>query len=408
MPRLRFPEFLNAEEWEAKRLGELFSERQETNFPSLPLLSLTERNGIIPQEQGSRANTASGDKSKYLRVIPGDIAYNTMRMWEGRSALVGLEGIVSPAYTVCIPQKGNSSSFFSYYFKTQILIEKFHRCSQGLVNDTLNLKFKAFEKITVFSPRSFREQQKIADFLSSLDERITAETSKLDRFKDHKKGLLKQLFPAEGETLPALRFPKFRNAGEWEEGTLGEISTVTSGGTPSRVETCFWNGHIPWVTTSLIDFCVIYHADECITNEGLKGSSAKLFPKGTVLMAMYGQGKTRGKVALLGIEAATNQACAAILLGKKLNEMFVFQNLSSRYEEIRDLSNSGGQENLSIGLISKILVSYPKAAEQQKIADCLSSLDELITAQGQKIELLKIHKKGLMQQLFPVHDEAKA
>ena len=123
-------------------------------------------------------------------------------------------------------------------------------------------------------------------------------------------------------------------------------------------------------------------------------------------MAMYGQGKTRGKVAILGIEATTNQACAAILLNKELHTNFVFQNLAGRYDEIRELSNLGGQENLSARLIKTISISYPTDKnEQQKIADCLSSLDALITAQTQKIDALKAHKKGLMQQLFPPVDE---
>jgi len=123
-------------------------------------------------------------------------------------------------------------------------------------------------------------------------------------------------------------------------------------------------------------------------------------------MAMYGQGKTRGKVAILGIEATTNQACAAILLNKELDTNFVFQNLAGRYDEIRELSNRGGQENLSAGLIETIHLPYPiDKNEQQKIADCLSSLDELITAQSQKLDTLKVHKKGLMQQLFPSPDE---
>lgn len=199
VPRLRFPEFREAGDWEEKRLGKLFSERQENNFPSLPLLSLTEQDGVIPQEQSNRKNNANGDRSKYLRVVPGDIVYNTMRMWEGRSALVGLEGIVSPAYTVCTPISGNSGLFFSYYFKTQKLIKQFYRYSQGLVSDTLNLKIKEFAKIVVLLPHSLHEQQKIADCLSSLDELIAAQTQKIDLLKIHKKGLMQQLFPTLDE-----------------------------------------------------------------------------------------------------------------------------------------------------------------------------------------------------------------
>ena len=218
---------------------------------------------------------------------------------------------------------------------------------------------------------------------------------------------MQQLFPAEGETLPKLRFAEFRDRGEWKISTLGEISSISSGGTPSRSENEYWDGEIPWVSTTLIDFEIIYKANEYITVAGLENSSTKIFPRNTILMAMYGQGKTRGKVAILGIEAAINQACAAICLDKGFDTNFVFQNLASRYDEIRDLSNSGGQENLSAGLIKSISFTYPdiKTGEQQKIASCLSSLDELIAAQSQKIEALKVHKKGLMQGLFPAMSE---
>ena len=202
--------------------------------------------------------------------------------------------------------------------------------------------------------------------------------------------------------VPKLRFPEFQDTGAWINCTLGDVSTITSGGTPNRSKKAFWNGTIPWVTTSLIDFNIIQNVNEFITEVGLKESSAKIFPQNTILMAMYGQGITRGKVAVLGVEAATNQACAAILLKKELNTKFVFQDLSNRYDEIRDLSNEGGQKNLSGGLIGKISFSYPDSdCEQKKIADCLSSIDKLITVQAQKLDILKAHKKGLMQQLFP-------
>lgn len=123
---------------------------------------------------------------------------------------------------------------------------------------------------------------------------------------------------------------------------------------------------------------------------------------------MYGQGKTRGKVALLGIAATTNQACAAILPREDIDPYFVFLNLAGRYDEMRGLSNSGGQENLSQGLIKALPFAYPNdIAEQKKLSACLSSFDELITAQTEKLESLKTHKKGLMQQLFPSPQEVE-
>lgn len=251
------------------------------------------------------------------------------------------------------------------------------------------------------------EQIRVADCLSSINGLIAAETRKLDALKVHKTGLMQQLFPAEGETTPRLRFPEFRDAGEWRNDSLGNVFETTSGGTPDRSVKEYWNGQVPWITTSLVDFNVIYKADEFISEKGLENSSAKIFPKGTILIAMYGQGKTRGKVAMLGIEAATNQACAAILPKKEIDPAFVLLSLGNRYDKMRELSNSGGQENLSQGLIKQFPFSFPQAAvEQEKITDSLTTLDELITAQSKKIDALTAHKKGLMQQLFPSPDEA--
>jgi len=205
---------------------------------------------------------------------------------------------------------------------------------------------------------------------------------------------------------PKLRFKEFE--GDWSTNKIEEISIVTSGGTPSRNVSDYWNGDIPWVTTSLVDFNVINEAEEFITQVGLDNSSAKLFPKDTILMAMYGQGITRGKVAILGIDATTNQACAAIKLKNGFETKFIFQNLMNRYEEIRDLSNEGGQKNLSAGIIKEILISFPEKEEQTKIASFLSNVDEKISQLTQKHELLSQYKQGMMQKLFSQQIRFKA
>lgn len=133
----------------------------------------------------------------------------------------------------------------------------------------------------------------------------------------------------------------------WAVKLIGDIASVGSGGTPSREITSYWSGTIPWVTTSQIDFNMITQADQFITEDGLKNSAAKLLPAGTLLMALYGQGKTRGKVGILGFEATTNQACASISLNGNISCEFLLHFLASRYESIRSSSNTGSQENLN-------------------------------------------------------------
>ncbi|MFM5787753.1 restriction endonuclease subunit S [Aeromonas veronii] len=186
----------------------------------------------------------------------------------------------------------------------------------------------------------------------------------------------------------------------WKLSTIEEIANVSSGGTPSRKNDTYWNGNIPWVTTAEVQFKVIKDTSEKITEEGLANSSAKLFPVDTILMAMYGQGKTRGQVAKLGIEASTNQACAAIVLHPDYEVDYYYQFLVSQYENIREMANSGGQENLSGGIVKSIQVPVPPLPEQQKIAKILSTWDQAISTTEQLLANSQQQKKALMQQLL--------
>lgn len=197
---------------------------------------------------------------------------------------------------------------------------------------------------------------------------------------------------------PKLRFLEFEE--EWVKTKIDKVAKVSSGGTPNRSRNEYWNGKIPWITTSLIDFNIIESADEFITDKGIANSSAKIFPIGTLLMAMYGQGKTRGKIGILGIEASTNQACGAIITKKVINNKYLFQNLSARYEEIRNLSNEGSQKNISGGIIKNLPISYPSLPEQQKIANFLTTIDSRLQSLEKKKSLLEQYKKGVMQQIF--------
>lgn len=186
----------------------------------------------------------------------------------------------------------------------------------------------------------------------------------------------------------------------WKISTLGEISKVSSGGTPSRSNSAYWGGIIPWVTTAEVKFNTILDTEEKITQLGLEESSAKIYPINTILMAMYGQGKTRGQVAMLGIEATSNQACAAIALNEKYDPNYYFQFLLSRYKHIRNLSNSGGQQNLSAEIVKSIQVPIPPYNEQKKIAQILSTWDKAIATTEKLLENSQKQKQALMQQLL--------
>ena len=179
---------------------------------------------------------------------------------------------------------------------------------------------------------------------------------------------------------------------------LGQIAKIYSGGTPKRNNTAFWGGTIPWVKTSQVQNCVInaFNVNEFITEEGLKHSSAKMVPKGSILMAMIGQGKTRGQVAILGIDTATNQNAAAILIDAQNSGEYVYQQLLYMYKQIRNISNSSGQQNLNLQLIRTIQLFLPTLPEQKAIADLLSTWDEAI----EKTETLIKAKEKLFKWLL--------
>lgn len=178
-------------EWKEMRLGEVFSERNETKTQGLSLLTIG-RDGIYLQSESSKRDVSSDDKSKYKRICPGDIGYNTMRMWQGRSVLSHLEGIVSPAYTVVTASEGHSSEFYALLFTLPEVVYKFYRHSQGLVSDTLNCKFPDFAQIKVHTP-CVQEQIAIAKSFRIADTEIKIEKQKLEQLKLQKKALMQVL-----------------------------------------------------------------------------------------------------------------------------------------------------------------------------------------------------------------------
>jgi type I restriction enzyme, S subunit len=190
--------------WERVKFGGLFDERDETKVNTLPLLSITATHGVIPQSQSKKKDTSNNDKSKYKRIYPGDIGYNTMRMWQGRSALSEIEGLVSPAYTILKPKKNVHSKYFSYLFKLPRVVYLFFQKSQGLVNDTLNCRYKDFSIVKYLVPK-IEEQIDIANILSAADAEISVLINKKAIIERQKKYLLNNLITGQ------IRLPEFRD-----------------------------------------------------------------------------------------------------------------------------------------------------------------------------------------------------
>jgi type I restriction enzyme, S subunit len=211
------------------------------------------------------------------------------------------------------------------------------------------------------------------------------------------------LMNKEEKLVPELRFPDFKNSREWQKTKIDNIAKVTSGGTPDSTNPEYWNGSIPWMNSGELNNKRIYSVSNFITSKGLKESSTKLIPPKCVLIGLAGQGKTRGTAAINYIELCTNQSIASIHPNKDVfDSEFLYQKVDSMYDKLRYLSaGDGGRGGLNLQIIKDIEIVFPAINEQQKIASCLFSLDKVISFHNQKLELLKKHKNGLMQNLFP-------
>lgn len=240
------------------------------------------------------------------------------------------------------------------------------------------------------------EQLAVGQCLRHLDSCIMTQTAKLAAHQDLKRTTMRELF-TRGLRGEAQKDSEIGPVPEsWEVAPLGSHLFVGSGGTPSRGNSSFWeSGNIPWVKTTEVKYNTILETEEFITAEGLANSAAKMLPVGTLLMAMYGQGVTRGKVAILGIEATCNQACATMnpLDGGEIEARYLFHFLTHRYEEIRGMAHGGQQQNLNLDIVRDLRVAFPREVEQQ------TEITAILDAIDTKIDLHK-RKKAVLEDLF--------
>ncbi len=400
VPQLRFPEFNNDEAWSIKRLSKLgkiingltYSPRDVQEDGLLVLRSSNVQDGQIVLDDCVfvRPDIKGANLS-----LPNDILIcvrNGSKQLIGKNAILpeGLPKATHGAFMTMF--RASNPSFAFQLFQT----EGYRNQVKADLGATINsINTKNFIKYEFAVPSNPNEQQKIAACLSSLDEVINAETEKLELLQDHKKGLLQQLFPQDGETQPKYRFPEFENYGDWEDKTIKQVCEKPfSGGTPSSNNKDYYGGEIPFIRSAEIDkeTTALF-----LTELGLKNSSAKMVKKGDVLVAMYGANS--GDVGISKINGAINQA--VLCLRSEASNVFLYQYLILKKDWITNKYLQGGQGNLSGDIIKSVELLFPKLEEQQKIANCLTSVDNLIEAQNQKIDSLQNHKKGLLQHLFP-------
>ena len=407
VPKLRFPEFGTSEGWKKYKLRELADRiTKKVGDNKLVTLSISAGIGFVSQAEKFSRDISGKQYCNYIYLKRGEFSYN-----KGNSKTFPQgciyelkeydEAAVPNAFISFRFKENLVPSFYQGYFDSNFHGKQLVRfITSGARSDgLLNISPIDFFSIVLPSPVKKEEQQKIADCLSSIDELIDTESRKLKALEKYKKGLMQKLFPAEGKTLPEWRFPEFQGCGEWKSKSIGKACKMFSGGTPDTSKKEFYGGTIPFIRSAEINKS---STELFITEEGFKNSSAKMVKKGDILIALYGANS--GEVALSKIDGAINQAI--LCLRHETNNVFVYHYFTHMKNWIISKYIQGGQGNLSGQIIKSVNLYFPKAEEQQKIADFLSEIDTMITGQSNKVEQLKLHKKGLMQGLFPSLEEA--
>ena len=414
VPVLRFPEFRDAGEWRGYKLGKCLSRHPEygINAPAVPysddlptyirITDISEDGRFLQDQKVSVAKDVTDDN--YLN--------------EGDIVLARTGASVGKAYKY--REKDGSLVFAGFLIRIKADTKKlnsellFHFLSTDQYWRWVNLTSarsgqpgingNEYSLLPIPLPSTLNEQQKIADCLSSIDELVTAQTQKVEALKAHKKGLMQQLFPAEGETVPKLRFPEFRDAGDWEEKLFESVAKFSKGKgisksdiSPNGTQPCIRYGELYTYYSETIESVVSYTD---ISPDDLVLSKAN----DVVIPA---SGETQIDIATASCVLKSGIALGGDLniIRSKMNGVFLSYYLNNaKKKDIAQLAQGISVVHLYSSQLKNLTLNIPKIPEQQKIANCLSSIDDLITTQTQKLAVLKAHKKGLMQQLFPSVD----
>lgn len=407
-PELRFSDFSNSEEWRLVYVGDLLNVRNEKRQPSdeIPLFSLTIDSGITAKtERYNREFLVRDAKLKqYKLVFPNDIVYNPSNLRWGaiNYSKISHAVVVSPIYEVLYIKDTNKTSleFIAHLLMRNEQIKMFIKRAQGTLVERIAVKIDDFLITQLPYTENIEEQYKIAACLSSLDDVIIAETQKLEVLQEYKNGLLQNLFPQEEEIVPKYRFPEFKNPLEkvgYSE--LGDIKIglthkpdYISSGVPFLSSKNISNGYI--------DFKNVQY----ISPKKFESMPESTKPKlGDILFTRVGSNLGNPIVLEQDIEFGIFVSLGIFRVNKRAHNYYIKYWMESDFfwKQLNQKVAGGAKDNLNSTWLREFELFIPSIEEQEKIASCLSSLDECISAQSQKIQFLILHKKGLLQGLFP-------
>jgi type I restriction enzyme S subunit len=404
-PRLRFPGFSTP--WVFEPLSKVLTEHKIKNTAGRDVFSVSMESGIVNQIEHLGRSFSAADTSHYTVGRRFDVVYTKSPLKAFPFGIVKQcksdgEVALSPLYGVFTPTNPHLGLMIEAYFEAPNRSKAFlsPRCQKGAKN-TLQITNKTFLSGRLPLPAQPREQQKIAECLSSVDELIAAQARKVDALKTHKKGLMQQLFPREGETQPRLRFPEFEDAGEWEVRKAGSLfsNRVTKGeqGLPIYSVTM----HDGMVRRDSLDRDYYDIEDAAGNKKACRNDIAYN------MMRMW-----QGALGVAPEDCLVSPAYIVLApVTGTVPEFFRYMfKMPATLHTLTAHSRGLTKDRLRLYYddFARIALRCPAPNEQQRIADCLSSLDETILAQTQKLAALKTHKQGLMQQLFPSPEGVEA
>ena len=405
VPKLRFPEFRDAEGWTLEAGDSLFNQINDRNpEPGLNVLSITQEYGAIPRHMiDYHVSVTEKSIESYKVVRVGDFIIS-LRSFQGGIEYSRYHGICSPAYVILRRRGKGSDEYFRHYLKTDRFIRILTKNLEGL-RDGKMISYSQFSELLLPTPKP-AEQQKIAECLSSVDELMAAQARKVDALKTHKKGLMQQLFPREGESQPRLRFPEFQNAGEWEKKRVDERGNVLAGkalavNAPGPLRPYLRTKNVLDGAIDLSDVLTMPMTDaefsrfEVLDGDILlnEGQSLGLVGRASIYRGEFDQ-RYAMQNALLRFRAFPSTCSEyAAQVFQQCQKDGTFASIATQTTSVAHLGSLR---------FSALELSWPPIfGEQQRIATCLRTLDALITAETEKHEVLKTNKKGLVQQLFP-------
>lgn len=411
VPTLRFPDFRGTEAWKEQTGDALFAQINDRNpEAALPVLAITQEHGAVPRHMiDYHVSVTQKSLESYKVVQVGDFIIS-LRSFQGGIEYSRYHGICSPAYVILRRRIKGSDEYFRHYLKTDRFIRILTRNLEGL-RDGKMISYKQFSELLLPVPNP-GEQQKIADCLTSLDDLIAAQARKVDALKAHKKGLMQQLFPCEGETAPRLRFPEFREAGEWTNIPMGNLLTKSPDYGVNAAAVPFSENLPQYLRITDILEDGRYLPDKKVSVD-INATDDNYLDEGDIVLARTGASvgksyryrKEDGKLVFAGFLIRVKPKPT------NLNSIYLanFLTTNSFWKWVAVTSARSGQPGInSTEYCSLPIPLPPDLFEQQRIADCLTSFDDLITTETHKLVAFKTHKAGLMQQLFPSFDETRA